>query len=76
MDVPNILLDLFYQYRWFVLAPVLMLVVVVLLRGENRLPIAFALVAGALVLFRDHILVRSLSSGLNEFLRQLGQLVP
>ena len=76
MDVPNLLFGLFYEYRWFLLAPAIMLAIVILLRGENRFAMAFVLVIGGLLYFRDHNLVRSLISGLNQLLRHLGQLLP
>ena len=71
MEIPDLLLDVIYTYRWYILIPGLILASIVLLRGENRLPLGLAVLMGLLLLFRNHPLIRPLFSAFGEFVYRL-----
>ena len=74
MDLPNLVTDLLNEYRWFILIPALMLVLIVFSRGQNRLLVVVVVLAGALIFLREHTLLRPLFSALNDLLLYLSYL--
>lgn len=66
MDLPRLAVDTLLEYGWLALAPALLLIFVIIFRGQSRAPALLVLVVGTLIVFRNHPLLRDFTTGLRS----------